>query len=148
VPLVPPAHLSLRLTSSFPTARPQPYGEFGAPQTLIFQTTSSSIKKLADRSGLDAAKYAGHSLRAGHATSAAIAGASERSIMRQRPDTGRFIWFGAIFGTGTFSGKIPLASWDSEKPWTQVPYSPEIKSGNYLIALQHHQEYYLLTFYN
>jgi integrase len=41
------------------------------------------VKKLADRAGLDAAKYAGHSLRAGHATSAAIAGASERSIMRQ-----------------------------------------------------------------
>jgi site-specific recombinase XerD len=40
-------------------------------------------KKLARRAGLDAAKYAGHSLRAGHATSAAIAGASERSIMNQ-----------------------------------------------------------------
>ena len=32
------------------------------------------VKKLADRAGLDPAKYAGHSLRAGHATSAAIAG--------------------------------------------------------------------------
>ena len=41
------------------------------------------VKKLAVRAGLDAAKYAGHSLRAGHATSAAIAGASERSIMKQ-----------------------------------------------------------------
>jgi site-specific recombinase XerD len=41
------------------------------------------IKKLAQRAGLDATAYAGHSLRAGHATSAAIAGASERSIMRQ-----------------------------------------------------------------
>lgn len=41
------------------------------------------VKKLATRAGLDAAKYAGHSLRAGHATSAAIAGASERSIMTQ-----------------------------------------------------------------
>jgi site-specific recombinase XerD len=40
-------------------------------------------KKLAARAGLDAAMYAGHSLRAGHATSAAIAGASERSIMKQ-----------------------------------------------------------------
>src|ERR1039458_8718613 len=39
------------------------------------------VKKLVDRAGLDASKYAGHSLRAGHATSAAIAGASERSIM-------------------------------------------------------------------
>ena len=41
------------------------------------------VKKLADRAGLDPAKFAGYSLRAGHATSAAIAGASERSIMNQ-----------------------------------------------------------------
>ena len=41
------------------------------------------VKKLVDRAGFDACKYAGHSLRAGHATSAAIAGASERSIMNQ-----------------------------------------------------------------
>jgi site-specific recombinase XerD len=41
------------------------------------------VKKLAKKAGLDPAKYAGHSLRAGHATSAAIAGASERSIMNQ-----------------------------------------------------------------
>jgi integrase len=41
------------------------------------------VKKLARRTGLDPANYAGHSLRAGHATSAAIAGASERSIMNQ-----------------------------------------------------------------
>src|SRR5205823_8172927 len=41
------------------------------------------VKKLAKRAGLDSEKYAGHSLRAWHATSAAIAGASERSIMNQ-----------------------------------------------------------------
>jgi integrase len=41
------------------------------------------VKKLAGRAGLDPAKYAGHSLRAGHATAAAIAGASERAIMAQ-----------------------------------------------------------------
>jgi integrase len=41
------------------------------------------VKKLAECAGLDPVKYAGHSLRAGHATAAAIAGASERSIMRQ-----------------------------------------------------------------
>ena len=41
------------------------------------------VKKLASRAGLDPAKYAGHSLRAGHATSAAASGASERSIMNQ-----------------------------------------------------------------
>jgi site-specific recombinase XerD len=41
------------------------------------------VKKLAQRAGLDPATYAGHSLRAGHATAAAVAGASERSIMAQ-----------------------------------------------------------------
>lgn len=41
------------------------------------------VKKLAERAGLNPANYAGHSLRAGHATSAAIAGASERSIRNQ-----------------------------------------------------------------
>lgn len=41
------------------------------------------VKKLAKQAGLDPAKYAGHSLRAGHATSAAACGASERSIMNQ-----------------------------------------------------------------
>ena len=41
------------------------------------------VKKLATRVGFDSAKYAGHSLRAGHATSAAMAGAPERSIMNQ-----------------------------------------------------------------
>jgi hypothetical protein len=33
--------------------------------------------------GLDPTQYAGHSLRAGLATSAALAGAEERDIMRQ-----------------------------------------------------------------
>ena len=41
------------------------------------------VKKLALRAGLDPAKYSGHALRAGHATSAAASGASERSIMNQ-----------------------------------------------------------------
>ncbi len=41
------------------------------------------VKRAAERAGLDPARYAGHSLRAGLATSAAIAGAEERDIMRQ-----------------------------------------------------------------
>jgi integrase len=41
------------------------------------------VKKLAKRGGLDAAQCSGHSLRRGHATQAAIAGASERQIMNQ-----------------------------------------------------------------
>jgi integrase len=70
------------------------------------------IKKLADRTGLDAAKYAGHSLRAGHATSAAIAGASERSIMRQTGHRSvqmvrRYIRDGSLFRENS-AGKLGL----------------------------------------
>lgn len=41
------------------------------------------VKRAAEAAGLDPAQYAGHSLRAGLATSAAMAGASERAIMAQ-----------------------------------------------------------------
>lgn len=41
------------------------------------------VKKLAAQVGIDPAKVAGHSLRAGLATSAAAAGVNERDIMRQ-----------------------------------------------------------------
>jgi integrase len=41
------------------------------------------VKRCAGAVGLDIAAYSGHSLRAGLVTSAAIAGASERSIMSQ-----------------------------------------------------------------
>ena len=53
------------------------------PRGLSGVDVARIVKKLAERAGLDPAKYAGHSLRAGHATSAAIAGVSERSIMNQ-----------------------------------------------------------------
>jgi site-specific recombinase XerD len=70
------------------------------------------VKKLAQRSGLDAAKYAGHSLRAGHATSAAIAGASERSIMNQTGHRSvqmvrRYIRDGSLFRENS-GGKLGL----------------------------------------
>jgi integrase len=68
------------------------------------------VKKLAMRAGLDPAKYAGHSLRAGHDTSAAIAGASERSIMNQT-GTGASRC-GATFARGVCSGRIALEGWD------------------------------------
>jgi site-specific recombinase XerD len=41
------------------------------------------VKRAAENVGLDASRYAGHSLRSGLATSAAAAGASERVIMAQ-----------------------------------------------------------------
>jgi site-specific recombinase XerD len=70
------------------------------------------VKKLATRAGLDAARYAGHSLRAGHATSAAIAGASERSIMAQTGHRSvqmvrRYIRDGSLFRENS-AGKLGL----------------------------------------
>jgi site-specific recombinase XerD len=70
------------------------------------------VKKLAQRAGLDPAKYAGHSLRAGHATSAAIAGASERSIMNQTGHRSvqmvrRYIRDGSLFRENS-AGKLGL----------------------------------------
>lgn len=62
--------------------------------------------------GLDATAYAGHSLRAGHATAAAIAGASERSIMKQTGHRSvqmlrRYIRDGNIFRENS-AGKLGL----------------------------------------
>jgi integrase len=70
------------------------------------------VKKLAQRAGLNPAKYAGHSLRAGHATSAAIAGASERSIMNQTGHRSvqmvrRYIRDGSLFRDNS-AGKLGL----------------------------------------
>ena len=45
------------------------------------KTVALVIKKYSYLAGLDSSKYAGHSLRSGFATSAAEAGAEERSIM-------------------------------------------------------------------
>jgi site-specific recombinase XerD len=44
---------------------------------------SDVVKRYVEAAGLDASEFAGHSLRSGLATSAAMAGASERSIMDQ-----------------------------------------------------------------
>jgi integrase len=70
------------------------------------------VKKLAWRAGLDPAKYAGHSLRAGHATSAAASGASERSIMNQTGHRSvqmvrRYIREGSLFRENS-AGKLGL----------------------------------------
>ena len=82
------------------------------PRRLSPIDVARVVKKLAERAGLDASKYAGHSLRAGHTTSAAIAGASERSIMNQ---TGhrrvqmvrRYIRDGSMFRENS-AGKLGL----------------------------------------
>lgn len=50
---------------------------------LSDKTVALIVKRSAEAAGLDASNYSGHSLRAGLATSAAMNGASERSIMNQ-----------------------------------------------------------------
>jgi integrase len=61
-----------------------------------------AVKRAAKALGLDAARYSGHSLRAGLATSAAAAGASDRAIMRQTGHrssamVGRYVREGRLF---------------------------------------------------
>jgi integrase len=82
------------------------------PGRLSGIDVSRVVKKLAKRAGLDAAKYGGHSLRAGHATSAAIAGATERSIMNQTGHRSvqmvrRYIRDGSLFQNNS-AGKLGL----------------------------------------
>ncbi len=79
---------------------------------LSGQDVARVVKKLAERAKLDADKYAGHSLRAGHATAAAIAGASERSIMNQTGHRSvqmvrRYIRDGSLFRENS-AGKLGL----------------------------------------
>ncbi len=54
-----------------------------AERRLGGRAVADAVKRAAERAGLDPAKYAGHSLRAGLITSAAEAGVAERDIMRQ-----------------------------------------------------------------
>lgn len=54
-----------------------------APARLSAAAVADVVKRYAGAVGLDTTEFAGHSLRAGLATSAAMAGASERAIMNQ-----------------------------------------------------------------
>jgi integrase len=87
------------------------HGQIG-PGQLSGIDVARVVKKLAERAGLNTPKYAGHSLRAGHATSAAIAGASERSIVNQTGHRSvqmawRYIREGSLFRENS-AGKLGL----------------------------------------
>lgn len=58
------------------------HGQVGAAR-LSGEAVALVVKRAAKAAGLDPTTYSGHSLRAGLATSAAAAGASERAIMAQ-----------------------------------------------------------------
>ena len=71
-------------------------------QRLSGKAVALVVKRTVAAAGLNPAGYAGHSLRAGLATSAAQAGASERSIMAQTghrslPMVRRYIRDGSLF---------------------------------------------------
>jgi integrase len=53
------------------------------PTPLTDGSVARIVQRIAEAVGLDPSQFAGHSLRAGLATSAAMAGAEERDIMRQ-----------------------------------------------------------------
>ena len=65
-----------QLVASYTDAAGRQRGE-----RLSDKAIANVVKAAAKAAGLDATRYAGHSLRAGLATSAAAAGASERAIM-------------------------------------------------------------------
>lgn len=54
-----------------------------SPEALSDRSVASIVKSAAERTGIDASRFSGHSLRAGLATSAALAGRSDRAIMAQ-----------------------------------------------------------------
>lgn len=58
------------------------HGNLGS-SALSDRAVALIVKRAAEAAGLDPDRYAGHSLRAGFATSAAAAGVSERKIMQQ-----------------------------------------------------------------
>lgn len=69
--------------TSGPVFRPvNRHGQLGA-RRLSNKAVALVVKHYMARIGKDAAAYSGHSLRAGFATAAALAGAQERDIMRQ-----------------------------------------------------------------
>lgn len=72
------------------------------PQRLTDQSVALVVKRCAHDAGLDSENYAGHSLRSGLATAAAMADVSERSIMAQTghkslPVVRRYIRDGSLF---------------------------------------------------
>ena len=76
---------------------------------LTAQSVALVVKARAGAAGLDPAKYSGHSLRAGLATSAAINGVSERSIMNQTGHKSaamvrRYIRDGSLFRENAAAG--------------------------------------------
>lgn len=79
------------------------------PGRLSDKAVALVVKRAAEAAGLDPDQYAGHSLRAGLATSAAMAGVSERAIMAQTGHRSvnmvrRYIRDGSLFRENAAAG--------------------------------------------
>jgi len=82
------------------------------PTRLADRDVARIVKRTAQLAGLDPARYAGHSLRAGLATSAAAAGVEERQIMAQTRHKSvtvarRYIRDGSLFRSNA-AGQVGL----------------------------------------
>jgi site-specific recombinase XerD len=69
--------------TSGPIFRAMAKGGKVLPHAISSQVVALVVKRAARAAGLDASRYSGHSLRAGLATTAAMAGVPERAIMAQ-----------------------------------------------------------------
>ncbi|MCY0896422.1 MAG: site-specific integrase [Alicyclobacillaceae bacterium] len=82
------------------------------PRALTAQSVALIVKRYAQKVGLDPDQFAGHSLRAGFATQAAVNGVLERDIMRQTRHKSlvtlrRYIREGSLFRDNP-SGRVGL----------------------------------------
>lgn len=77
------AWLDAAAITAGPVFRPVAKGGRSGDERLSDRAVALVVKRAASAAGFDPATFAGHSLRAGLATSAAKAGKSERSIMAQ-----------------------------------------------------------------
>lgn len=98
--------------SSGPVFRPVNRADEVQAARLADQAVARAVKRGAERAGLDPSLYAGHSLRAGLATSAAAAGVEERLIAKQTGHKSmtvlrRYIREGSLFNDNA-AGKVGL----------------------------------------
>jgi site-specific recombinase XerD len=96
------AWLDVAAIASGPIFRPVDRHGNVSTQHLTDQSVALIVKRCAKAAGLDFEKYAGHSLRSGLATAAAMADVSERAIMAQTghkslPMVRRYIRDGSLF---------------------------------------------------
>ncbi len=103
------AYLEASGLTAGPLFRPiSRYGGLG-PRGLSPCGVALVVKRYAEAAGFDRSRYAGHSLRAGLATSAAMAGVSERAIMNQTGHRSaamvrRYIRVGSLFCENAAAG--------------------------------------------